>query len=320
MYRKRRSFRRGSKLSKNAAPIRAAARAATSAYTNTPMCKDLGKLWPECMVLKLPFHATHQAVNINATATIAAAGAYHWSYQYYPITGNANNGLFGGTGCPGAPATFLDGSGSGFTVPTRGAQGVARLLSAAGGAGVYQNMCVLRAKGRATLCLQGATGANLAAVDQVGVAPGVHFMHHVNNTDAFYTVPTNAASADDFWNQPDVRRKYTTGDAGGANSTAPNLAGTTSWIPSKLQKVSWPIDVMPHKLLRMGFSEYVSDARSFGTSVARPTQFAATQFTGCSLPVIDSGLHPLGVVYNNAWVHTSMVFTVLLKDVVGTIS
>lgn len=47
--------------------IGASARAARNTYVNTSMCRDLGSLWPSCLITKLRFHAMINADNRGAT-------------------------------------------------------------------------------------------------------------------------------------------------------------------------------------------------------------------------------------------------------------
>lgn len=201
-----------------------AARAARSSYTNTPMCRDLGSIWPSCLITKLRFRAIvpldYRTATVSMTENANDSTSYSAFFTFWPNYGT------GGTPNPcgplvavpyGATSSTAAPSATGFTAATAEAMGIDKLLSegkSGSATGPYSRCCVLSAKFKHTVT---AAHASITVGDAKVpfTCPGEHYLHPMCSKDQIITAITSQATSDGFWNQPDVRRKYSTGRAHG---------------------------------------------------------------------------------------------------------
>jgi len=296
-----------------------AARAARSSYTNTPMCRDLGSIWPSCLITKLRFHAVvpadfrTQDIEGGLTATGSAGTSYSSFINMWPNysatpTGPLTQASYGGTNT----TEYKLASYTAWTNVTAQAMGIDKLLAegkSGDATGPYSRCCVLSVQYRYTLSFfhkRVEAGTTPVAV----VTPSQHILHPMCNKDQIITAVTNQSHMDAMWNQPDVQRRYRQHPVGVQLGTTSG-ATQTYGIPGV--SVQWKGKVWPHKLLDKTFTDYVSEDSSFGTYVAAPTNFVGHQLGGFFSNFDTSKyLSP-----NVGHLHINMVFTCLFKDIAG---
>lgn len=298
-----------------------AARAARSSYTNTPMCRDLGSIWPSCLITKIRFHAVvpadyrTQLTDGGMTSTTGEGTSYSAFINMWPNysatpTGVLKPATYGGT----ASTEYKLASYTGWSVDTTDSMGVDKLLAegkSGSATGPYSRMCVLAANYRYTLSFLHKQ-SQAATTPLSFVPPSEHFLHPMCSKDQIITPITTQSHADSFWNQPDVQRRYKAGSVGVALGTTSG-ATQTHTIPGV--SVQWRGKIWPHKLLDKTFTDYVSDDSSFGTYVAYPTNFVGHQLGGL---LMNNGQASASFVPPGIGVlHINIVFTCLFKDIAG---
>lgn len=299
-----------------------AARAARSSYTNTPMCRDLGSIWPSCLITKLRFHAVvpadYRTGSSAMTGTANQGTSYSSFFNFWPnySTGGTPNpagplvaATYGGTAATACPTV------TGFTPPTAEAMGVDKLLAegkVGSVTGPYSRCCVLAANYKYTITAYHALSQG-SLVPMPITLPSQQFLHPMCSKDQIITVPTTQSTADSMWNQPDVQRKYVTRSTQGV--MAVQNAGTTLVMPNlPATTCIWRGKIWPHKLLDKTFTDYVSDDSSFGTYNSMPTNFVGHQLAGFFSANGDTTNY---VSPDDAVLHINVVFTCLFKDIAG---
>lgn len=295
-----------------------AARAARSSYTNTPMCRDLGMIWPSCLITKLRYVAYLPADFRSGTqglmtSTTDEGTSYSSFFTYWPADVGAAIGPLRACPYAGATAATAYSDKQGFTALATDALGIDKLLVAAGSSpsAPYSRCCVLSARYSFTFSFFHGTQATTAAPNPI-VGPSRHMLHPMCNKDVVITPVTTCATADAMWLQPDVVRRYRGNCIGSAMNFSTTAAAASVAPPG--HSVRWKGTIWPHKLLDKTFTDYVSDDNSFGTAAALPTNYVGHQFGGflSNLGETDNYFPPdRGVLFAN------VVFTCLFKDIAG---
>jgi hypothetical protein len=267
---------------------------------------------------------------VDASLTPGTACTYYsgvltlWPYYASSSIGPLSNSTFGTIATFGYAGTAANG----LTPQASSAVGVARLFGAATGAAVantvYQRMavlsCAMKCRTDLWTCSTSASPTATALAAQIAMLPTQHYFHPMGYKDAPYTAPSTCALNDSFFAQPDVSRKV----AGRVSSSFAGSSGTPATTYAGMApacSVRWSRNLYPHKLLNMGFDEYVSADSSFGTTAALPSNFTGVQLAGFSPAMaVSSGTSTI-VGSMGYGTHTlDLVFTVLLKDFVGSLS
>lgn len=299
--------------------IGGAARAARSSYTNTPMCRDLGMIWPSCLITKLRQVAYLPAdfrsgVQGLITSTTDEGSSYSSFITYWPADVGAAIGPFRACPYSGSTAATAYADKQGFTaLAATDALGIDKLLVAAGSspAAPYSRCCVLSAKYSITFSFFHGT-SQTTYIPMPIMPPSRHMLHPMCNKDVVITPVTTNATADAMWNQPDVSRRYLAAATGHAISGSSGTTATDTAIGGR--SVRWKGTIWPHKLLDKTFTDYVADDNSFGTSAALPANYVGHQFGGffSNLGETDNYFAPdRGVMLVN------VVYTCLFKDIAG---
>lgn len=321
---KRRKFgyRAKSKRTYKKRLIGGAARAARSTYTNTPICRDLGMLWPSCLITKLRYHAFLPAdfrTGTGAVITNTADEGHSYSafFTFWPADVGIGIGPLRGCTYGGGTSATAYANKTGFSVLTNDAMGIDKLLAAAGAGaatGTYSKCCVLSARYQFTISMfHGSSDTDLLPIPMA--PPSMHMLHPMCNKDPVITPLTTTVSVDSMWNQPDVKRRYVAKATGSVQGNSGGSATVISNIPGHV--VKWKGTIWPHKLLDKTFTDYVSDDNSFGTSAAMPANYAGLQFAGF---IPELGADATFFAFDRAVLHCNVVFTCLFKDVAGTLS
>lgn len=301
--------------------------AAKSGYAGGAICKSLGQLWPACMIVKLRYSTCQSAHAGSATCALAGAAPadsyYNNVFTCYPYDIGAAKGPLEAVPY-GAGAGVLWTPVAGQSTVNKHALGITRLFAAANAAsqstGVYSRLCVLKcqlkydytfyvteneAKSPATMNF-GLTGPQIA---------GKHILHPVGYKDTVYVAPSTCDTFDVIWSQGDVRRKSTSpkGNPSGFLNAANGMTG----FPLQTHRLIWRHTVWPHRLLEMGFTDYVSDQSSFGTVAALPTNYAGVQC--CGFFPRNSNGSALSGAPSDGVVHIEAVFTCLFKDIISSL-
>lgn len=272
--------------------IGGAVRAATQQTTSTPMCRDLGNLWPGCVTVKLKMHF---ASPLTSSAGAIAAG-YNYQHQivcypYRPLSAGF-----------GAITGYTDGS-------NKGAGGWARLISAASGVGPYSECCVLKMQynlrydTQVSMANQGTTNAAVHVS-----LPWTHYVRVYDSTSSMLTAPTTQAQLDD--NISSAGKVYYK-EAGKPQTveqstiTAGNNAIVQEGSVTRFKGTVWP-----HKALDYPFDQYVSQANSFGTNNSNPAEYALLELGGFANRTATTATAPTDIVV----IRGMLVFTCLFKE------
>lgn len=279
--------------------VRTSGRAAANPRAPNSMCRDIGNVYPSCMVLKCRQSFFGSLGNTGGTlpdGTTASDKYYSANFRCFPSSATVvsdNYGTFGGL------AQLVQGS-SVVAIPV----GLARVFNTSGATGVYQRACVLSARFNIRCTLQGLR-SNSEAVNYG--ARWIHILHTRDSDGETAPDMKTQAAADGLYCQPDVRRQvkdstrnctYLVGAAAGSMNTQ-----TAS------QKLHWRHTLWPHKELDQPFENYVAQDASFAASDNKPTN-------RCSLELRGFGNANAGQWYpeNMGVFHCDLVYTLLLKD------
>lgn len=293
-----------------------AVRAARTNYTGVGMCRDLGTIWPNCLIVKLRSH-WRVGVMPNGPAMTDATDQGYWydgGWACYPA--------FGTTCGPLVQTTYsgiaMGGSATvtGFTPVSAQALGIDKLLAEAKASpsAPYSRCCVLSVAVKQTHSYNHTFGSIAAATQSRPIVPdSEHVLHMMNNQDVPINSPTTQANMDSAWNQPDVKRKKLLSKAMTVSLNTDTPVNNMVVLPT-VNHV-WKYKVWPHKLLDKTFTDYVSEDTSFGTDTAFPSRLCGVQYVGF-FPKngVDSNnyLPPTrGVVTVNA------IWTCLFKNIAG---
>jgi hypothetical protein len=281
------------------------------------MCKDLGALWPGCVVVKLKSSSMINCDTQGGAAAYAptASNVYQGAIRCYPYGALAQigNGFLDVVGMANdSPANLL-----GDTVlPV----GWAKMISSAGGSGLYLRCCVLRMQYRVKLHhVVVLTGQAVAA----GPSPctGVFaYTRPYDNTETYLTPPSTLSIMTSNLCQPNVRRRYASGTqtqmAGNSAGTAPTWgAGAIARYPV----VKFSGSVWPHRTLDMSWATYVSSDSSFSTSANVPTDVTYLEIASHihkASQAANASTAGMGLVAYH-WMEVDLVWTLLFKDPVA---
>lgn len=283
------------------------------------MCRDLGSIWPSCLITKIRFHALvpadyrTQDLHGLMTGTSGSGFSYSSFVNFWPNyattpTGPLTVQTFGGA----ATTEYKLASYTAWSNVTAQGMGVDKLLAegkSGSATGPYSRMCVLSANYRYTLSFMHKRH-DTATSPVAFVPPSQHCLHPMCNKDQIITAVTNQSTMDAMWNQPDVQRRYR-GAAQGVQIGTTSGATQTFSIPGAT--LQWKGKVWPHKLLDKTFTDYVSDDGSFGTYIAMPTNFVGHQLAGFFPNYDENNFLPP----NAGMLHLNIVFTCLFKDIAG---
>lgn len=276
MYGRRRS-RVPSRVPK-ASALRAAHAIAASNRTSVRMCKDLGVLWPNCVVVKLKDHFfAYCGTNGAATAYAPVpTSKYQGCITGYPYAPYVN---FGDTfGNPRTMNTDSQGSLLGNRQPLGWGRLIGDASSAAGATGaLYGKCCCLRVDYNLKYYLmsnietaKGTTPWNA----RTGIAA------YTRDYDFTETNMGDISSMVTFSQniiQPNVRvhRKITHGHAKQANFNATAAAASLSDLDCTTVHIKGTL--WPHRALEQSWATYVSSDTSFGLYNANPTDYARVE-------------------------------------------
>lgn len=317
--------------------IGGAARAARSTYTGTALCKDLGPLFPSCLITKLRFsaivgaHADTSTPTTGCDLAVGTVGNYYsnlfnlWpDYDSTTPIGPLTGGAYGGAA---AVSAWAQTSAKGFSPVSTECLGMSRLFGVAGGgaASVYQRMCVLSVKYEFTYRLWQAystpDASNDSVVAEVASGPSIHHFHPVSYKDSTITAATSMANSMSASNQPDVKTKLV-GKQYGCMSTN-HLAADVGRAAVRLDghTCRWKGVAWPHKMLEIPFTEYVSNESAYGNATTLPQMKCGIQMTGFSPGYIRTGdTVAVSGSMDYGTLSIRAVFTVLFKDFVGSLS
>lgn len=285
--------------------VRMGAKAAANPRAPNSMCRDIGNVYPSCMVLKCRqsfFGSLGNTGGLLSDGTTATDKYYSANFRCFPSSAtvvSGNYGTFGGL------AQLVQGS-SVVAIPP----GLARVFNTSGATGVYQRACVLSARFNFRCTLQRIVGNS-----EVGNI-GARWMHILHTRDADAEVAPDIktqSAADGLWCQPDVRRQmhdstrnltYVVGAAAGSMNTQ-----TTT------QKLRWRHTLWPHKELDQPFENYVSQDGSFAVSDNFPTNRASIELRG-----FGNANGGQWYAENQGVFHCDLVYTLLLKDPYSTVT
>lgn len=265
---------------------RTAGRAAVQRSAPAALCRDLGSIYPSCLVLRCKQRGIFEAAVLDGTAV--ASDKYYWrSFPIFPSTANGTTALM--TAFAGGTAINL--------MP----YGLSRIFGTSGTNGVYQRCCVLKARMFVRFTLRvDVAGVTL---DPLG-GNWLHFQHTRDGDGEALAAPTTQALADRAFAQPDVRTRQKSLNEGIAAYTA----GTTHRTPRALivsqRRVMWP-----HKELDQSFDNYVGQEVSFGDQGTRPSNFCVLELAGFGNSVNGSV-----TVENQGTLEMFVEYTLLLKD------
>lgn len=284
--------------------VRTSARAAANPRAPNAMCRDIGTMYPSCMVLKCRqsfFGSLGDNVGTIANGTTAADKYYSANFRCFP----SNNTFASGTGGTFSQLTQLTQGSTITAIPP----GLARVFNASGAAGVYQRACVLSARFRFRMTLMRVASGE-------GVNPGGRWTHILHTRDADAEIAPDMktqSAADGLYCQPDVRRQlkdttrnltYMVGGAAGSMNTQ-----TAS------QKVRWNLALWPHKEADQPFETYIAQDGSFAVYDNIPANRASIELRGFG-NAVSGNWYPenIGVF------HCDLVYTLLLKDPYATVT
>lgn len=279
--------------------------------TTNFMCKDLGVLTPNCMVIKVRQSGLYSANQASAVGTLTVPRSddrsYKFSLRLLPFAG-ASGLLANGSDHTTAAA---------WTQKAANAVGAARLLGSDGSTALYKAACVLRVQGRITLEFFGISSTAGILLDSADNSftpsrSGTHFYHVRDIGETAPTEPDSQAAVDIMYAQPDMKRKHTHGLDSylfGYRTTIPDAKAALGSVKVPPVKVSWRVNHWMHRILDMSYPAYVSDANSFAALGAAPTNYALLDLMGYFNSHQAVRKPPITAVmrYNLVW-------SVLLKD------
>jgi hypothetical protein len=284
--------------------VRTSARAAANPRAPNSMCRDIGTVYPSCMVLKCRqsfFGSLGNTGGILSDGTVAQDKYYTANFRCFPSSATVASG---NAGTFGTLAQLVQGS-SVVAIPP----GLARVFNTAGTQGVYQRACVLSARFHLRCTLQ-------RIVSGEANNTGARWIHILHTRDADgETAPDikTQAAADLLYCQPDVRRQvkdttrnlsYVVGAAAGSMNTQ-----TTS------QRLNWRQTMWPHKELDQPFENYVAQDASFAVADGLPTNRVNLELRG-----YGNANGGQWMVENQGCFHCDLVYTLLLKDPFATVT
>lgn len=284
--------------------VRTAGRAAARPNMPNQMCRDLGNVYPSCMVLKCRqsfFGSLGNTGGVIPDGTTASDKYYSANFRCFPSSNTVVSGT-GGTFI--TLAQLVQGS-----LITAIPPGLARVFNTSGATGVYQRACVLSARFniRCTLQRRGVTEA-----ENTG-GRWIHILHTRDSDGETAPDMKTQALADGLYCQPDVRRQVkdsTRNVTWLAGAAAGSLNSQTA-----SQKVHWRHTLWPHKELDQPFENYVAQDASFAASDGLPTNRASLELRGFGNANAGQWYpEDMGVF------HCDLVYTLLLKDPYATIA
>lgn len=289
--------------------------------TTNALCKDLGVLTPNCMVIKVRQSGLCSGNNPSAVGALttgtapggsAADRAYNIFLRLFP---------FGGASGLLANVTDHSGAGTAWTEKAANAVGASRLVGTVGSTALYKVYTTLRVQGYITLEFSHSNGtviSDAADIAHVPTRAGVHFYHVRDVGETAPTVPTSQALCDISFAQPDYRRKLTTGLPTGDmayRTTIPDEKASFGYVQVPSTTVKWKVDHWIHKILDMSYPSYVSDGNSFAALNAAPTNYAILDLMG-----YFNSFYGVRQPPTVCYMRYNLVWSVLLKDPLPNIS
>jgi hypothetical protein len=219
----------------------------------TSVCKDLGTMFPECMLVKFTNVASWVVRD-----TLTTAQYYNGYLLMYPYQGLAQ-------------MTRTSGS-----VLTNDPMGWTKMVGDAA-PGLYKRCCVVSARYSVIIHPLLTSQITSAAGTGTTIQDITHFKHSFSSSTTFEPAPVSLAALDLSLAQPDVYHKKTRTpsvihydyDAGGPVMASINLPA-----------VSWHGTYWPHKELSQPYTDYVGDATNYGTVSTAPSKVTYLQFAG----------------------------------------
>lgn len=285
--------------------VRTSARAAANPRAPNSMCRDIGTVYPSCMVLKCRqsfYGSLGNTTGVLPDGTSAVDKYYSANFRCFPSSAtvvSGNYGTFGGL------AQLTTGS-SVVAIPP----GLARVFNTAGTTGVYQRACVLSARFNIRCTFQ-----RLATTEGTNVG-GIwtHILHTRDSDGEAAPDMKTQAAADLLYCQPDVRRqlKDTTRNCsyiiGVPDPTSMNTQTAS-------QKLRWKHTMWPHKELDQPFENYVSQDASFAAADGLATNRCSLELRG-----FGNSTASQWIPENCGVFHCDLVYTLLLKDPFATVT
>lgn len=273
---------------------------------------DIGQIWPKSAVVRLPMFfrigpdVTYgiamrtSGVGVRANGIRSYAGSIV-TYPYRPL------------------ANLLDNTATApVTAPTASVPGWTRFMGTAGSGAttVYSKCCVLRMDYslRMTFVSQHTTTSNYTAVNSASL-PGTHVLFPAP-AGIGLTQPTTVDILTNNCAMPEAKVKYTGPSTGFSNFNSGTITQLLPAVPG--QHLLWKGTLYPHQVVASSFQDYVSSSTSFGTSTAAASNSPVINLVG-QFPDYCPADVP-GSAPDYGWIDGHVVFTCLLKDVVGTLS
>lgn len=289
------------------------------------LSKDIGALFPQSMVATFPMGFVVQPVESVTTLTLGGATHYNWYEGFvslWPYDDGKTLGPFRNGATFGATTTtaWADASGNGVQAGTSGiaALGIGRFFGSSGASSVYSKMAVLKVTVDLTLQFNIANYEQgfLGADGPWGWYQGFHFLEAIDKAQDLQSVTSSAARVAGALSQPNVKFQAS-GRPEGVDLRSSAPATTAYYQRISGHKVRWRTAYYPHELLKQPFRDYVADSNSYGTTAAYPASLCGLHWFG-SFPLANGA--GAGLAPNGGFVFGRIDFTVLLKDIVGTLS
>lgn len=278
-----------------------AASSAAKSSSAVRMCKDLGALWPGCVVTKMKI-ACMQNMNTNAAGTITYANNDQYTLMgsiFQPFT------KFGHNNVAQLGADFDSGSG-GTSIAANLPVGFAKM------AALYLRYCVLRLQYRVKLHFIPAPQTPQAYNTTTCIRA---YTRPFDSTESQLQAPATEANMDQNLCQPNVKQRFprNTGKIGSAVSLGTYPTPADAYPTCMIKGSLWP-----HRTLDEAWSTYISSDLNFGTTAAGgalPSDYSMLEIAWRNhLPELhtaaNDGMQNIFIV----WAETQLVFTVLFKD------
>jgi hypothetical protein len=269
--------------------VRGSLRAAKNVYQKADVCKDLGVMFPECMLVKFTY--------ILGTKIFSVAGAT----PYY----DAIITLFPYRPCASIGAAPWNSVIGGDTL-TNDAVGWSRLVGASSPS-LYKRCCVASVKYQVLIhpkAMLTSGGNPLTAF--YTIQDWRHSQHFYSANSARETAPTTCDAFSLSQAQPDVKTqsKLSPGTAICSNA---NPAANLVFPPASA--CTWKGTFWPHKELGIPYTDYVGADGSFGQATTNPANLCTMQVFGVrGDPAILTGSDRVDEV------RVKLVFNCILKD------
>lgn len=282
--------------------VRTAKRSAARPLMPNQMCRDLGNVYPSCLVLKCRqswFGSMGDTAGALPAGTAANDKYYSCNFRCFP-----SNAAGAGGGTFSALSLLVTYGSSLTAIPP----GLARVFNTAGATGVYQRCCVLSCK----YVIKCALTRTINAENGLPCGRWMHLLHTRDSDGESAPDLKSQATADTTWCQPDVRRKFKDGTASQVYVVGAAAGSMNTRYPA--HRFTWRHTLWPHKELDQPFENYISQDASFAVADNVPTNRASLELRGFGTGGNFFLPESVGVM------NVELVYTLLLKDPFATVA